>query len=171
MLKFLTNLTLLCWNQSTFTKAFYYHNKYFNKWNTPPPLPKAQGGKLVNTLLLLIDGTCPDGTGPVTTCFDRPCGVERSPCTSYPDAVCVDNYCGGCNTDWYLDGELVDCNDSELIDPLECSSPVTACCVWVVILITYDIQHQGHESRLSLSHGWCFVVLLRSTDVMVCVLD
>ncbi|XP_071823083.1 uncharacterized protein [Apostichopus japonicus] len=92
---------------------------------------------------LCDDGTCPDGTGPVTTCFDRPCGVGRSPCTSYPDAVCVDNYCGGCNTDWYLDGELVDCNDNTacpdglppipcLVDPCtfaSCTSNPEARCV------------------------------------------
>ncbi|PIK48379.1 Kazal-type serine proteinase inhibitor 1 [Apostichopus japonicus] len=92
---------------------------------------------------LLAYGTCPDGTGPVTTCFDRPCGVGRSPCTSYPDAVCVDNYCGGCNTDWYLDGELVDCNDNTacpdglppipcLVDPCtfaSCTSNPEARCV------------------------------------------
>ena len=33
-----------------------------------------------------------------------------SECTSYPDAECVANYCGGCWADYYLDGEQINCD-------------------------------------------------------------
>ena len=41
-------------------------------------------------------------------CFANPC--EVSECTSYPDAACVANYCEGCWADYYLDGELINCD-------------------------------------------------------------
>ena len=41
-------------------------------------------------------------------CFVDPCLVSE--CTSYPDAECVANYCGGCWADYYLDGELINCD-------------------------------------------------------------
>ncbi len=41
-------------------------------------------------------------------CFANPC--EVSECTSYPDAECVANYCEGCWADYYLDGELINCD-------------------------------------------------------------
>ena len=41
-------------------------------------------------------------------CFANPC--EISECTSYPDAECVANYCEGCWADYYLDGDLINCD-------------------------------------------------------------
>jgi len=41
-------------------------------------------------------------------CFADPC--EVSECTSYPDAECVANYCEGCWADYYLNGELINCD-------------------------------------------------------------
>jgi len=41
-------------------------------------------------------------------CFVDPCFVSE--CTSYPDAECVANYCEGCWADYYLNGELINCD-------------------------------------------------------------
>ena len=41
-------------------------------------------------------------------CFTDPC--EVSECITYPDAECVANYCEGCWADYYLDGELINCD-------------------------------------------------------------
>ena len=41
-------------------------------------------------------------------CFVNPCSVSE--CTSYPDAECVANYCGGCWADYYLDGNQINCD-------------------------------------------------------------
>ena len=41
-------------------------------------------------------------------CFVDPCLMSE--CTSYPDAECVANYCGGCWADYYLDGEQINCD-------------------------------------------------------------
>ena len=41
-------------------------------------------------------------------CFAAPC--EVSECISYPDAECVANYCEGCWADYYLNGELINCD-------------------------------------------------------------
>ena len=43
-------------------------------------------------------------------CFADPCLVSE--CSSYPDAECVANYCGGCWADYYLNGELIYCDSS-----------------------------------------------------------
>ena len=43
-------------------------------------------------------------------CFVDPCLVSE--CSSYPDAECVANYCGNCWADYYLYGELIDCDSS-----------------------------------------------------------
>ena len=43
-------------------------------------------------------------------CFADPCLVSE--CSSYPDAECVANYCGNCWADYYLYGELIDCDSS-----------------------------------------------------------
>ena len=61
-------------------------------------------------------------------CFVNPC--EISECTSYPDAECVANYCEGCWADYYLDGELIncdlsiDCVDLTGIDFGDCDMPL-----------------------------------------------
>ena len=43
-------------------------------------------------------------------CFVDPCLVSE--CSSYPDAECVANFCGGCWADYYLNGELINCDSS-----------------------------------------------------------
>ena len=43
-------------------------------------------------------------------CFVDPCLV--SACSSYPDAECAADYCGGCWADYYLNGELINCDSS-----------------------------------------------------------
>ena len=52
----------------------------------------------------LTTGSCPDGTQPVN-CFVNPC--EGATCPGVEGAVCVADYCGGCNTLWVLNGEAV----------------------------------------------------------------
>jgi hypothetical protein len=49
---------------------------------------------------------CADGETPVN-CFVDPCVGAR--CRGFPDAVCVSDYCGGCNARFFLDGEEVTC--------------------------------------------------------------
>jgi len=36
----------------------------------------------------------------IVNCFAQPCGVTT--CDAYPEAVCEDDYCGGCNARFYL---------------------------------------------------------------------
>ena len=45
------------------------------------------------------------------SCFVDPCSV--SSCYTHPEAECVANYCGGCWSDYYLDGELIQCGVPE----------------------------------------------------------
>ena len=40
-------------------------------------------------------------------CFVEPC--KFASCTAYPNAKCVNNYCGGCNAFFYENGIKVDC--------------------------------------------------------------
>ena len=47
---------------------------------------------------------CPDGTQPVN-CFVDPC--QYAQCPAVEGAECEANYCGGCNAEWFLDGEDV----------------------------------------------------------------
>ena len=47
-------------------------------------------------------------------CFVDPCVVSE--CTSFPAAECIPNYCGGCWADYYLNGELINCNQTLLCD-------------------------------------------------------
>jgi len=44
-------------------------------------------------------------------CFDDPCSTSN--CFSHPTAECIPNYCGGCWSDYYLDGELIQCGVPE----------------------------------------------------------
>lgn len=54
---------------------------------------------------------CPDNQ-PVANCASSPCSMAT--CASYPDASCVDNYCGGCFADFYLYDQKVDCTSSDI---------------------------------------------------------
>ncbi len=44
-------------------------------------------------------------------CFSHPCSTSN--CFSHPTAECIPNYCGGCWSDYYLDGELIECEVPE----------------------------------------------------------
>ena len=60
-----------------------------------------------------IMAECPDGSEPVN-CFVAPCDV--SSCPAYPDATCIDNYCGGCNAEYFDEyGERVHCSGMLLL--------------------------------------------------------
>ena len=39
-------------------------------------------------------------------CFAHPCSTNN--CFSHPTAENIPNYCGGCWSDYYLDGELIE---------------------------------------------------------------
>ena len=56
-------------------------------------------------LLLFVTG-CPPNTL-VAKCLVNPCDV--STCTAYPSAICEANYCGGCNSNYYVKGIKVKC--------------------------------------------------------------
>ncbi|MBC8311924.1 MAG: hypothetical protein H8E72_06430 [Candidatus Marinimicrobia bacterium] len=59
--------------------------------------------------------TCPCVEGYVD-CFVDPC--EVTDCPAYPNAVCEADYCGGCNANFYENGDLV---NNECEDIQECS--------------------------------------------------
>jgi len=44
-------------------------------------------------------------------CFDDPCSISN--CYSHPNAECIPNYCGGCWSDYFLDGNLMQCGVPE----------------------------------------------------------
>lgn len=50
---------------------------------------------------------CTDDT-PKVECFAAPCDVNS--CSNYPHATCVNNYCGGCNAVYSVQGEEVECD-------------------------------------------------------------
>jgi len=58
----------------------------------------------INVMSIAISDDCQI---PVN-CFVDPCLMSE--CTSYPDAECVANYCEGCWADYYLNGELINCD-------------------------------------------------------------
>ena len=53
-------------------------------------------------------------------CKVAPCHVTK--CPAYPDAKCVNNYCGGCFADFYLNGRKVDCKKIPDILPDLCAA-------------------------------------------------
>ena len=68
---------------------------------------------LVSHLFLLT--VCPPSK-PIVYCKVNPCQVNK--CAKYPDAICKPNYCGGCNADFYLNGEKVDCKNPSSYDAM-----------------------------------------------------
>ncbi|GMH36055.1 hypothetical protein BSKO_03923 [Bryopsis sp. KO-2023] len=58
---------------------------------------------------------------PEVQCFADPCQVTQ--CDAFPNAKCVSNFCGGCNADFFVDGEKVDCNKK----PCQCANIVDPC--------------------------------------------
>ncbi len=66
-----------------------------------------------------IDSPCEEGV-PLVDCFVSPC--QFSLCPAYPEAVCEDDYCGGCNARWYVQQgdqkrEVTDDSQSECPSP------------------------------------------------------
>ena len=59
-----------------------------------------------NLLNLSLDRECPRDE-PRVNCFVAPCMFAT--CPAFPQARCVDNYCGGCFADFYLRYRKVDC--------------------------------------------------------------
>ncbi|XP_028413435.1 papilin-like [Dendronephthya gigantea] len=53
-------------------------------------------------------GACPPGQQFVN-CLVPPC--QNAKCQAYPGARCKNNYCGGCNADFYVNDKKVECND------------------------------------------------------------
>ena len=45
---------------------------------------------------------------PIPSCGFKPCA--KLFCVDYPEAVCKPNFCGGCNAEFYLKGERVECS-------------------------------------------------------------
>ncbi|VDI62806.1 Hypothetical predicted protein [Mytilus galloprovincialis] len=41
-------------------------------------------------------------------CFIDPCLLSE--CPNFPTAVCRANYCGGCNSEFFQAGQVVDCH-------------------------------------------------------------
>ena len=59
------------------------------------------------TIILSYTG-CPEGIEEFV-CLTAPCTVNT--CTAHPDATCRDNYCGGCNAEFYdANGNKVNCD-------------------------------------------------------------
>ena len=65
----------------------------------------------LNVTEIQILDDCPEG---YVECLVDPCLVNS--CPSYPNAECEANYCGGCYADYYINGELVDCESNECVD-------------------------------------------------------
>ncbi|RMZ93895.1 hypothetical protein BpHYR1_046015, partial [Brachionus plicatilis] len=61
---------------------------------------------LILTFLIAVSlaQDCPPGV-PVARCRADPCkfAIETG-CAAFPQALCRPNYCGGCNSEWFLDG-------------------------------------------------------------------
>jgi len=59
-------------------------------------------------------GMCPEGVVPVA-CYLNPC--DSAACPAHPNAVCIANYCGGCNAVFYdADGNhLQDCHGEDML--------------------------------------------------------
>ncbi|KAJ8300356.1 hypothetical protein KUTeg_021875 [Tegillarca granosa] len=71
-------------------------------------------GGMVCMKPLNTTGTCENGEAPVK-CFASPCSVKK--CPNFPNATCVDDYCGGCNARFY------NANKQEVTDKCETKPP------------------------------------------------
>jgi hypothetical protein len=67
------------------------------------------------TPLIFNTGPCP-ADKPLHYCFVPPCLTAT--CPAYPGAECVNNYCGGCNAEFYVDNKQkqVKCGELDLPD-------------------------------------------------------
>ena len=57
----------------------------------------------------------------LVNCIDNPCATAR--CPLYPYAVCQVNYCGGCKAEFYINSEIVTCQN--LPSPTTIQTPTT----------------------------------------------
>jgi hypothetical protein len=64
--------------------------------------------KFLETRQVCCNGQCKCSSKyPVSKCFVQPCKLAKAPCK---DAVkCVDNYCGGCNAEWFTTAKAPAC--------------------------------------------------------------
>lgn len=90
--------------------------------------------RLLFSLLFLI--TCSRAQEPCLrplNCFVDPC--RSAQCDAFPLATCTPNYCSGCNTNWTLNGEPVNCTCNPvncLVDPCtsaKCDAYPLASCI------------------------------------------
>ena len=95
--EFLTNVTQL----DSIEELNYYINRFVEVEGDTVQCVQCEA---INVTSIEISDDC---QWPVN-CFANPC--EISECTSYPDVECVANYCEGCWADYYLDGELINCD-------------------------------------------------------------
>ncbi|PIK43392.1 Papilin [Apostichopus japonicus] len=77
------------------------------------------GGCLGNANNFETERDCNDECGcrNIVYCSVSPC--ESATCAAYPEATCVDNYCGGCFTDWFIGDTEVDCDIPTCELPIE----------------------------------------------------
>jgi hypothetical protein len=62
---------------------------------------------LLSLVAAAVGRGCPHGI-PEVRCVQAPCRLAREP--PCPEAFkCVDNYCGGCNFDWYNENGSLAC--------------------------------------------------------------
>ena len=95
--EFLSNVTLL--------DSIEMLNDYINRFvDIEGDTVQCVECEAINVTSIEISDDC---QWPVS-CFADPCAVSE--CTSYPDAECVANYCEGCWADYYLNGELINCD-------------------------------------------------------------
>ena len=65
---------------------------------------------------------------PLVHCFARPCDVTQ--CRANPNATCIDNYCGGCNAEFFnKDGKRINCNTGCPVDKPQVNCDVAPCSV------------------------------------------
>lgn len=78
-----------------------------------------------NIIKFYLAQECPPNV-PVAMCLVDPCQIAgQKGCAEYPKAICRPNFCGGCNSEWFLNGEKVDCEEkSSKSFSLKCLFPV-----------------------------------------------
>jgi len=72
------------------------------------------------------DSCCPTCVCDTVNCFAQPCEVTS--CDAFPDAVCEDDYCGGCNARFYLVNEKEGTKEevTEKCSTVDCSAVLCA---------------------------------------------
>jgi len=80
-------------------------------------------------------------------------------CDAYPDAKCEANYCGGCNAEFFLDGEMVDCEET-------CGCPDMALDLMVCGTngVTYNSACEAECAGVDYTIGACIVSCWNDTQ-------